>query len=256
MKHLKEIIEKSTILRALVGSSAHGISIGNDDVDHMGVCIEPLSYTIGFPEFEQLIYRTAVEREGRHNARSQPGDLDLTIYSLKKFLRLAMKGNPTILILLFIKNPLFISEFGKELQELAPHIVSKQAGDAFLGYLTAQKQRMLGERGGSHGKLEEFDFKYAAHMVRLGFQGVELLKTGAISIPMQDEGREFTLAVRRGDISIQDALTKTGELEKELKHLRGDSLLQDNPDIEFIEKWMVSAYYKMWNSDFGKNLIK
>ena len=247
----RKTIENTTILRALVGSTTHGISIGNDDRDEMGVCIEPIEYAMGFPEFEQLIYRSAVEREGRHDARSQKGDLDLTIYSLRKFIRLSLKGNPTILILYFIKNPLYISFLGKELQELAPKIVSKKAGNAFLGYLTAQKQRMLGERGGTHGRLEEYDFKYAAHMVRLGLQGVELLQTGSLSIPMIKENQDYIKAVRHGDISIQNALSRTGELEKELKDLIDDSPLREKPDDEFAEKWMIETYWKFWKSDFG-----
>jgi hypothetical protein len=33
---------------------------------------------------------------------SGPGDLDLTIYGLRKYCRMALKGSPTVLLLLFI----------------------------------------------------------------------------------------------------------------------------------------------------------
>src|SRR5215470_10100538 len=72
-----------------------------DSIDEMGVCIEPIEEAMSlWSPFEQFIYRSAVEREGREGARSTAGDLDLTIYSLRKWMRLALRGNPTILLLL------------------------------------------------------------------------------------------------------------------------------------------------------------
>jgi hypothetical protein len=82
----------------------HGLNVndGIEDRDEMGICVEPLEDAMAlWAPFEQFIYRTAAEREGRDNARSTAGDLDLTIDSLRKWTRLALKGNPTILLLLF-----------------------------------------------------------------------------------------------------------------------------------------------------------
>lgn len=77
---LKAIAEPNTILRGLVGSSVHGLALdGTDDRDEMGVCVEPRRYVVGFGKFEQWVYRSAAEREGRAGARSRAGDLDLTI---------------------------------------------------------------------------------------------------------------------------------------------------------------------------------
>lgn len=100
----RETAERCTILRGLVGSTVHGLNVndGIEDRDEMGICVEPLEDAMAlWAPFEQFIYRTAVEREGRDNARSTAGDLDLTICSLRKWARLALKGNPTIMLLLF-----------------------------------------------------------------------------------------------------------------------------------------------------------
>lgn len=98
----RETAERSTILRGLVGSTVHGLAVddGLEDRDEMGVCVEPFDAALSLGEpFEQFIYRSAAEREGRQDARSSAGDLDLTIYGLRKWIRLALKGNPTILLL-------------------------------------------------------------------------------------------------------------------------------------------------------------
>jgi uncharacterized protein len=201
----REMAERTTILRVPAGSTLHGLHVpGTDDRDEVGVCIEDLDAAIGFSEFEQYIYRTAAERDGKQDAPSQPGDLDLTIFSLRKFLRLAMQGNPQIVQCLFVPAALWIKgdARGERLQELAPLIVSRKAGERYLGYLEAQRQRLLGERGQKKTNRPElearhgYDTKYAMHILRLGFQGVELLSTGRLTLPMAEADRAFTYAVR------------------------------------------------------------
>ena len=82
--------ERDLILRTTVGSVVHGLSNpGTDDRDEMGVCIEPPEYLLGFRRFEHFVYRT--QPEGHP---SGPGDLDLTVYGLRKFCVLALKGSP------------------------------------------------------------------------------------------------------------------------------------------------------------------
>jgi uncharacterized protein len=185
----KLIAEPNTILRGLVGSSVHGLVLaGTDDRDEMGACLEPRRYVVGFGKFEQWVYRSAAEREGDAGARSQAGDLDLTIYSLRKWARLALQGNPTVLLLLFLPDNAVIvrTGVGEQLQKLAPAFASRHAGKRFLGYLEAQRQRLVGERGQrdiNRTELVEkfgYDTKYAMHMLRLGYQGVEFPRIGTL----------------------------------------------------------------------------
>jgi predicted nucleotidyltransferase len=254
----REMAEHTTILRAPVGSSILGLHIeGTDDRDEMGICVETLQAAVGFSEFEQYIYRTAAEREHKHDAPSQPGDLDLTIYSLRKFLRLAMHGNPTILALLFVPPELCIlrDARGAHLQEMAPLIISRQAGNRYLGYLEAQRQRLLGERGqkkvnrplleDAHG----YDTKYAMHMLRLGYQGVELMETGKLTLPLPEPVRSHIKSVRLGQVSFQDVLTETGEYERQIKDLLNTSPLQEKPESKQVEDWMLRLYLENWKGD-------
>ena len=125
----------------------------------------------------------------------------------------------------------------------------------FLGYLQAQKQRLTGERGQKRihrPELEEmygFDTKYAMHMLRLGFQGVELLTTGRLSLPMREPERSFLLDVRRGNMSEQECLTRAGVLERELTDLATSSPLPEEPEVMKIEGWVSSAYRRRWRLD-------
>lgn len=255
--HDREMAERNTILRALVGSTVHGLNLpGTDDRDEMGVCIEPVEYVAAFSPFEQYIFRSAALRDGKHDAPSQAGDLDLTVYSLRKYLRLAMQGNPTVLTLLFTRGEanVYSDARGASLQDLAPKIISRQAGKRYLGYLESQRMRLMGERGQkrvNRPELEEkygFDTKYAMHMLRLGFQGVELLSTGCLILPMTGEPQEVCFACRKGELDLQDVLTRIGELERELKDLISDGPLQEHSQKEAVEAWMVSEYWESWKA--------
>jgi predicted nucleotidyltransferase len=249
--------EACTILRGLVGSTVHGLNVndGIEDRDEMGVCVEPIDVAMWLSEpFEQFIYRSAAEREGRQSARSSAGDLDLTIYSLRKWLRLALKGNPTILLLLFTPEDQLVhaDELGAELRTLTPAIVSRRVQAPYLGYLQAQKQRLTGERGQKRvhrPELDEmygFDTKYAMHMLRLGFQGVELLRTGSLTLPMREPERSYLRDVRLGRVSEQQCLTRADELERELSDLATASLLPEAPDESRVAGWMVDVYRRRW----------
>jgi len=209
-----EIVERCTILRAVVGSTVHGLHHGaQDDRDEMAVFIEPPEYLIGHARARGLRgglygFEHYVERSQPEGTRSGPGDLDLVAYSLRKYVRLALKGHPTILLLLFVPDDLVLArtELGDELRALRPSLLSKRAGRGYLGYLRGQKERLLAIRWQkrvnrpelveSHG----FDTKYAMHAARLGYQGIELLETGNLTLPMPEPERSRVMAIRKGGV--------------------------------------------------------
>jgi len=114
----RRIAEAGLILRVHVGSGVHGTSItGQDDRDEMGLCLEPPEYITGLARvpagigatsatvpFEQYERHTAWDRPGGLANRSGAGDLDVIIYSARKWCRLALAGNPTVLLPLFVPD--------------------------------------------------------------------------------------------------------------------------------------------------------
>ncbi len=257
----QEIAESGTILRCQVGSGLHGTSIeGTDDRDEMGICIEPPAHVIGLQRFEQWVYRTAWERTGTglrspNQPTSGPGDLDLTVYSLRKWMRLALRGNPTVLLPLFAPEHelVTVTPLGRELRDLAPAIISRAAAKSFLGYATAQRERLLGLRGqkGVNRPINAagYDGKFAMHMLRLGFQGIELLETGRITLPIPEPDLTFLRQVRTGEAALPDVLATAEENERRLSELGETSPRPAEPDHETIDAWLVSAYRRCWASE-------
>ena len=241
---------RTEILRSEVGSTLHGVGIsGYDDRDEMGVCVEDPEFVLGLERFEQFLFRTQPP-----GARSGHGDLDLVVYSLRKWMRLAVGGNPTVLLLLFVPPEKIVkqTEAGRRLQAFAPKIVSKRVAPAFLGYLEQQRGRLAGERGQkdvSRPELVEkygFDTKFAMHALRLGIQGQELLSTGRLTLPMAPEHREYLLAVRQGAVPFDEVLARIGELETEVARLRSSSPLPDEPDHAAVDLFLEQEYRAAW----------
>src|ERR671939_2180171 len=135
-----ELVAHATILRATVGSTVHGLHhAGQDDRDEMAVFVEPPEFLIGLARARGIRgglygFEHYVERTQPEGMRSGPGDLDLVAYSLRKYVRLALKGHPTILLLLFAPPEFVLAEtdLGEHLRRLRPAIVSKRAGRGYL----------------------------------------------------------------------------------------------------------------------------
>lgn len=254
---LKEA-ETYTILRTKTGSEVYGLSLeGSSDRDETGVCIEPLSEHLRLGEaFEQFIHRDAEARTGMRDAPSASGDLDLKIYSLAKFCRLAAAGNPSVIDLFFIPHKFHTQcdARGYQLQEMLPLFLSKECIPRFLGYLHGQRQRLLGLQGQKRIKRPEledlhgYDTKYAMHMVRLGVHGLELVQSGRLSIPLTPHWCKILLSIRRGEKSLDVVLTLVGELERQIKDLEADCPLPDHPDRDGIEKWLQQVYFHNWSA--------
>lgn len=255
-----EIVAESTILRATVGSTVHGLHHGGqDDRDEMAVFVEPPEFLLGLERAPamrggQSGLEHHVERTQPEGVRSGPGDLDLVAYSLRKYVRLALKGHPTILLLLFVPDELVLveSELGRRLRDLRSSLLSRQAGRGYLGYLGGQKERLLGSRGQRNVNRPElveahgYDTKYAMHAARLGHQGVELLQTGVLTLPMPEPARSQVMAIRTGERSFDEAIAEIERVERELAAALTASPLPAEPDRAAVNAFLVDAYRTAW----------
>jgi predicted nucleotidyltransferase len=248
------VARSNEILRSLVGSGVHGIAIeGTDDRDEMGVFIEPPQFVIGTDQpMDHYTYRTQPE-----GARSGPGDLDLILYSLRKYLRLAAKGNPTALLPLWAPydDLVVVTGAGEALRDLRDAFMSQEAVERFLGYMHSQHERMLGRGRRSnvpnrpelierHG----WDVKYGSHALRLAYEGHEIAQRGRLTLPMPDDAREHVLAVKRGEIPQAEVSRCIDELEARVRALLdlARTPLPEKPDWARISRFSQEAHLNHW----------
>jgi predicted nucleotidyltransferase len=245
--NLSELVARGTILRATVGSTVHGLHHGGqDDRDEMAVFVEPPEYRLGL--------KLARGQGRKLHPLEHWVELDLVAYNLRKYLRLALKGHPTVLLLLFVPAELTVVEtaLGRELRGLTGAILSKRAGRGYLGYLSGQRERLLGTRGQRNVNRPElveahgFDTKYAMHAVRLGYQGLELLETGRLTLPMPEPTRSRVMAVRLGERSFDEVLAEIDEVQRRLSTALEQTALPAEPDRAAVDRFLVDTYRQAW----------
>jgi uncharacterized protein len=264
----RAIAQAGLILRVQVGSGVHGTSIvGQDDRDEMGVCLEPPEFVTGLARvpngingdapairFEQYERHTAWDRPGGIANRSGAGDLDVIIYSARKWARLALSGNPTVLLVLFVPDQevVFRNAAGAELTANAHRFVSRLAAVRFLGYLNSQKTAITTGGVGAHGPRPEllaahgYDTKHAMHALRLGLQGIELLTSGRITLPVPEPDRTYLRAVRRGEVPVAEVLAAIADAEGRLAALKQSSSVPEQPDRAWVDRWLHASHLEYW----------
>jgi hypothetical protein len=182
----------------------HGLSNpGTDDRDEMGVCIEPPEYLLGFQRFEHFVYRTQPE-----GAPSGPGDLDLTVYGLRRYCRLALKGSPTVLL------PLFVT---------GEHVVARTA----LG-----------------AELHEVRDARATHRV----PGHRAAQARTDLIPVPEPERAELRAVRSGNVPLDEVLAKLDRVTAALAGACDTPGLPAQSDVAAVDAFVVSAYRRAWDA--------
>ena len=118
--------------------------------------------------------------------------------------------------------------------------------------MRAQKERLIGTRGQRRVNRPElieahgFDTKYAMHVARLGLQGIELLSTGRLTLPMAEPDRSRVMAIRRGDVSLEDALAEIDDIERKLHAAVENSPLRELPDYGRVDAYLIETYRDSW----------
>lgn len=227
--------ESRLILKTYAGSLSYGTNLPESDTDFRGVCIPPVEYILGLNRFDQ-------------KEINQPNDE--VIFSLDKFVRLAIDNNPNILDILFVddRSVVFINDFGRELRDLRLAFLSKKVYKSYGGYAYSQLKRMtsLGSDANIVGKRKAsfdrfgYDTKNAMHLIRLLTMGIEILDTGNVEVYRPD--KEFLKNIRSGKYTVTEIETAAIYLREELDQSYRLSALPETPNFDKINSWLISAH--------------
>ena len=118
-----------TIYICLAGSHAYGTSTPESDIDYRGIAVPTDDYFLGYlHNFDQYVGK----------------EVDITIFSLVKFFKLAADNNPNILELLFTapEDRIFATEAALRLINAGDLFLSKKCKFTFSGYAISQLKRI------------------------------------------------------------------------------------------------------------------
>lgn len=131
------------------------------------------------------------------------------------------------------------SVFIKRLNQKSGSIDYYNVGDInLLPSLTIKNAiKYIDERLGKVGNREElylkhaYDTKFASHLVRLMYEGIELLQTGELQFPLRE--RDTIISIRQGSWAIEDVIDLSNKLESEIETI--ETRLPAKPRFEEIE---------------------
>ena len=243
--------QRGLIMAYIGGSQAHGAKLqGQDDTDWYGVFIEPAEKSLGLDKFEHFVTST-----GGGPGGNGPNDIDVCLYSLRKWATLAVKGNPSALHFLFAPES-FCKTWWSIVGRNSEMFMARNHVKAFCGFAHDQLLRLFGEKGQKnvHRKESEdkfgYDTKYAMHIIRLYGEAKELMETGRITLPRPNAGE--LIAIREGKYKLSEIRKIGNDLEADALRASEASHLPEQPNrwaiSELISAQYLDFYARHWST--------
>jgi predicted nucleotidyltransferase len=229
------------------GSELHGAKVGQtDDTDLYGVYIEAPEQALGLHPSEHFVWSTAGDER-----RNGPDDVDVTLYSLRKWAGMAAKGNATALHFLFAEPKEVAPDTWKKIQAQREVFLSRGSATQFLGFADDQFKRLTGEKGrGKKGQRPEYigkfgyDTKAAMHGLRLLYECLELMAHRRITLPRPE--KDLLIEVRSGEWTLDQVLAHAKKLAAEVEQAVSCSPLPEKVDRTAISHLIAQIHLDFW----------
>jgi len=209
------------ILSGVVGSRAYGLDNEQSDTDRLAIFAVNTNDLFGLKPIKETMVSTAP---------------DITSHEIRKYCRLAINGNPSVLELMYLPQYEVKTSFGQELIAIRSSFLSQKAvKNAYLGY-AAQQFRRIETRGdySFSSDLRGRTAKHARHLARLVTQGLELYTTGTMTLYLENPQWYFAFGERVANGDLEHARTFLTDMD----HKFTNSSLPLTPDLPTIEHWM------------------
>lgn len=218
---------RHTLLRATMGSTAYGLAREGSDIDTLGI----FAYdTNDFWTLDQL-----------NETETSPAGVkpDYTLHEVGKYLRLALKCNPSLLELLWVPMDLVQTwnVWGESLRDMRSAFLSEPyVRAAYGGYALQQVERL--QRRTAEGKegfssdTQKRTAKHARHCFRLLRQGRELLETGNLTVRVANPEDYWSF----DDATVDQIVECFGAEDAEFQAVKSE--LPDTPNRRRVEQYL------------------
>lgn len=208
------------------GSKSYGIDGPASDDDYAGVFLSPL--------------RALVSLHGPGSDSETGHDPDFTLHEFGKFCRLALKGNPAVLEVLWNDDVLHADDWGRALRERRKSFLHRDGLQVYVDYAESQMKRMA-KGGALHAKGGSYNGKFGAHLVRLLHAGLHLAASGDVLVRVPDDLRPALLEIKAGRTSMDRVLEIARPLLDTLRRLAATNALPEKPDASGIDDLVARA---------------
>jgi len=254
-----------SIIHLFVGGSGMHGGIGHkpSDLDLMGVYIQPIELILGITQMRtgddglKHVFQPDVQvwSTSKDAVKNNADDVDLNLFSLRKWATMAATGNTNALEFLFVPNTAWNNTNAMIWNEyVVPYtadFISKRAAFHFSEFSKGMLKRLKGGEGtGKHGQrpdlIDEFgyDTKAAMHLIRVLEEGRELMDTGKITLPR--ENAQLLKRIRSGEFDWPEIEFMYDNRQAALFAAQENSSLPAELDREKISKIITCAQLAFW----------
>lgn len=208
------------------GSKAYGLDVEGSDDDTVGVFVATL--------------RTLVSIDGLHRDTYTGEKPDFTVHEIGKFCRLALRGNPAILEVLWSEEALQCDALGRELVDGRRRFIHRGSLEVYVSYAAAQLKKMAAGKG-IHARGGVYGTKFGMHLIRLLKSGLALGRTGEVTVRIPAREADLLREIRSGQQTMQQVIDLALPLLEDLQRLSADNGLPPEPDRRWVEDLVVRA---------------
>jgi uncharacterized protein len=240
------------LFKTYVGSKLYGLSTETSDTDFKGIFIDSVDKVVpqednyfGLRDFKVQERTESTTGEGKDK-------VETTLYSLKYFFHLYLKGNPTLAEIPFATKEFLVvdTEFGQRIMKfIRENMITQHLFGGYYGYYHDQIKCFVEKSGVHREKRKElvekfgFDTKMASHAYRIGVQGAELFTEGKITPTMTGAELDIARKLKVGGFHTRpEVIELVKELGEKMKKAKENSTLPLAPDFEKVNRFCVDLH--------------
>lgn len=216
--------DKQICLLGLQGSRGLGLQQTADaDYDYRGVWLAKNQDLVGLTQF---VPKSTIEYNDHRD-----DEMDYVLHEVGKFFELCLKGNPSVVTLLFLPKYNICDSVGSEIVANRNLFLSSTAvRKAFGGYAMAQVLYLKRKHKFPDGRKQE---KHIRHIFRLFDMGQELLETGQMTMPLADPQKYLDLQT----MTIEQTYEMFEKRDREFQTAK--SILPEQPETYLVNKLLL-----------------
>lgn len=236
-----------------VGSQLYGTATKNSDKDFKGFGFEEPDEIIGLKTFEQQEYSNG-EPDGNTK-------MEGTIYSIRRYINLCMKGNPTVIEIAFAGQAFHMRStyIGEDVcRYVRENMLTKHLFKPYSAYHMAQMRKLQSmERTGKRAEeVKElgYDSKFCMHAYRLARQCTIVFKENILRPTLDEEDKNLCMKIRSGIFTKDEALALLKTVDTEMYEAYKTSTLPESPDFNKANDFVLDIYGKYIRGEFAEHL--
>lgn len=171
------------------GSKLYNLVTSNSDEDIRGIFIEPADVFFSLDTFDY--YEDIAS--------------DTVLFSLRRFMQMALKNNPNTMDILFAHNSTWVTSTPEwaEIYRSRRHIISQKMISATKGFVYQEYTNWLKDKTNRIDQLEKYgyDGKMISHVMRLLFQAESVRHLGMYSPTLWGSERRVVYEMKTGQMS-------------------------------------------------------